>query len=276
MIDMNEVVGRDDILLMTLDTLRFDVADRLMRGGRTPHLAALLPGGWERRHTTGSFTYSAHQAFFAGFLPVPCEPGVHPRPFALRFLGSETTGPRTCVLDGPDIVAGLAARGYRTICVGGVGFFNKQNPLGRVLPGLFEESHWSPALGVAEPRSTENQVALVEELLAKAPPGQRLFLFVNVSALHQPNRCYLPGAENDSVESHAAALEYVDRQLPRLVAALRRRGRWLAIVCSDHGTAYGEDGYTGHRHAHPVIWTVPYGELVVNGGLATSNACEEE
>jgi hypothetical protein len=58
---------------------------------------------------------------------------------------------------------------------------------------------------------------------------------------------------------------YVDRQLPRLVAALRGRGRWLGIVCSDHGTAYGEDGYHGHRHAHPVIWTVPYGEFVLHG-----------
>ena len=30
------------------------------------------------------------------------------------------------------------------------------------------------------------------------------------------------------------------------------------VICSDHGTAYGEDGYTGHRLAHPVVWDVPY------------------
>ncbi len=26
----------------------------------------------------------------------------------------------------------------------------------------------------------------------------------------------------------------------------------------NHGTAYGDDGYTGHRLGHPSVWTVPY------------------
>ena len=34
-------------------------------------------------------------------------------------------------------------------------------------------------------------------------------------------------------------------------------------MCSDHGTAYGEEGYYGHRVAHPVVWTVPYAEFVL-------------
>ena len=45
--------------------------------------------------------------------------------------------------------------------------------------------------------------------------------------------------------------------------AVQRRGPALAILCSDHGTAYGEDGYSGHRVAHPVVWTVPYAELIL-------------
>ena len=267
--DMNEVVGSHDLLLMTLDTLRYDVAQRLHREGRTPCLSARLPpGGWERRHTTGSFTYSAHQAFFAGFLPVPISPGLHPRPFALRFPGSVTTAAETCVMDAANIVAGLAWRGYRTICIGGVGFFNLQSPLGRVLPELFEERHWSPSLGVTDPESTRNQVRLARELLGRLPAGRRVFLFLNVSAIHQPNHFYLPGAEEDSLESHAAALEYVDRQLPPLFEAMEQRGPWHCIICSDHGTAYGEEGYVGHRQAHPVIWTVPYTELALGEKVA--------
>jgi hypothetical protein len=38
------------------------------------------------------------------------------------------------------------------------------------------------------------------------------------------------------------------------------------IICSDHGTLYGEDGHVGHRVAHPAVWTVPYAEFVL--GLA--------
>src|SRR5512135_1603908 len=100
---MNQIVGTHDLLFVVLDTLRYDVATRLLDEGRTPNLAARLPGGkWELRHSPGSFTYAAHQAFFAGFLPTPARPGRHPRLFALAFEGSETTAKGTCVLDGPD------------------------------------------------------------------------------------------------------------------------------------------------------------------------------
>jgi hypothetical protein len=259
MTDMNGIVGSHDLLMVVLDTLRYDVADRLLTQGRTPCLAGVLPpGGWERRHAPGNFTYSAHQAIFAGFLPTPDAPGRHPRLFALRFQGSETSTANTCVLDGPNIVDGLTRRGYHTACIGGVGFFNKQNPLGRVLPGLFAESHWSPALGVTDPHSTRNQVRLAQRILEQLPQGRRLFLFINVSALHQPNRFYLEGTSHDSLESHSAALEYVDSQLPPLFEALRRRRPCYCLIFSDHGTAYGEDGYFGHRLAHPTVWTVPF------------------
>lgn len=264
MIDARRWIGACDVLFVTLDTLRYDVARDRLAAGATPNLAGVLPGGrWEERHTPGSFTYAAHQAFFAGFLPTPARPGRHPRLFALRFPGSETTAPETCVLDAPDIVTGLAGLGYHTVCIGGVGFFNRQNPLGGVLPGLFAESHWHPGLGVTDPRSTENQAVLAERILAGLPRERRVFLFLNVSAIHQPNRIFLPGATEDTRESHAAALEYVDRHLPRVLRTMRRRAPLLAVICSDHGTAYGEEGYAGHRLAHPVVWTVPYAEMIL-------------
>lgn len=259
---MNEVVGHDDLLLLTLDTLRHDVAVELAAAGRLPNLAAHLPGGtWERRHAPGSFTYASHQAMFAGFLPTPAAPGPHPRLFAARFSGSETTADRTFVFDTPDLVSALAEHGYRTVCVGGVGFFNKQGALGDVLPGFFQESHWEPEFGVASPTSFEAQVARAEQIVAELPTEQRLFLFLNASALHQPNWFHLPGATReagDSRATHAAALEYIDRHVGRLFRAMSSRRRCFAIVCSDHGTAYGDDGYTGHRLGHDSVWTVPY------------------
>jgi hypothetical protein len=263
-IDAPALVGTHDLLLVTLDTLRYDVARDALAAGRTPRLAAVLPGGrWEERHAPGSFTYAAHQAIFAGFFPTPARPGKHPRLFAAGFPGSETIGPATCVLDAPDIISGLAARAYHTVCIGGVGFFNKQSALGSVLPGLFAESHWGPELGVTDPRSTENQVTLARRTLERLPESRRVLLFVNVSAIHQPNYFYLNGATTDTIETHAAALAYADRWLGELFESMRRRGPCLAIVCSDHGTAYGEDGFAGHRLAHPVVWTVPYAEFVL-------------
>lgn len=265
-LDMNTIVGTHDLLMITLDTLRYDVAAAQAEAGLLPNL---LPPGvrWERRHSPGSFTYAAHAAMFAGFLPTPVTPGPHPRLFAATFPGSETTAPGTWVFDAPDLPTGLARAGYHTVCIGGVGFFNKLTPLGSALPGLFRESHWEPEFGVTNPASLERQIDRAAEVLDRVPG--LVMLFLNVSALHQPNHFYLPGAREDSIDSHAAALRYVDRHIGRLYDLMRRRRRpCLAIVCSDHGTAYGEDGHTGHRIGHEVVWTVPYTHFVLENHAA--------
>jgi hypothetical protein len=263
-VDAHALVGTHDVLFVTLDTLRHDAACLALERGLTPNLGRLLPGArWELRHSPGSFTFSAHQAFFAGFLPTPARPGRHERLFALAFPGSETTGTRTCVLEAPDIVTGLRACGYYALGAGGVGFFNELTPLGRVLPSLFDEHRWCDAFGVTDPASTEHQVAWLCERIASVDPSRRLFTFLNVSAIHQPNRHYLEGADQDGIASQIAALAYVDGALPPLLEALCSRAAVLAIICSDHGTAYGEDGYVGHRLGHPVVWEVPYAEMVL-------------
>lgn len=264
--DMRRIVGSHDVVFVTLDTLRYDVAQAQFLAGRLPHLAALLPdSGWERRHTPGTFTYAAHAAFFAGFLPTPATPGLHPRLFALHFDGSETTAETTCVFESVDtIVAGFGARGYRTICIGGVGFFNLRGPLGSVLAASFDEKYWQPPFSVTAVDSTAAQVALACERLADpALAARRTFVFINVSAIHQPNRHYVPGAATDDLTTHGAALAYVDGALAPLWSALRRRGPAFVVICSDHGTAYGEDGYSGHRHAHPTVLDVPYAHFEI-------------
>src|SRR5688572_10130160 len=180
-------LGAHDLLLITLDTLRFDVAEACWRDGTTPNLRARIPAGWEKRHSPGNFTFSSHAAMLAGFLPTPATPGKHPRRFALRFEGSETIDGDTIVLDGAHLPEGFRRLGYRTICIGGVGFFNMKNELGRVLPSMFNEAHWEPKLSVTDPRSAEHQVDLALSILARE---ERAFLFLNVSALHQPNWFY--------------------------------------------------------------------------------------
>ena len=262
---MNQLCRSHDVLLLVLDTLRFDVAKSEWDSGRTPNLHQLLPAGWEERHSPGNFTYAAHQAFFAGFLPTPADPNaLHTRLFAARFAGSETTGPGTKVFDAPDIITGLRAEGWRTICIGGVGFFNRQTPLSRVLPGLFKESHWEPRFGVTDRDSTRHQFEYAAELFENS--AQPTFLFINISALHQPNYFYVKTEGPDTIESHAAALRYVDAQFPILIRALAQKQRpTFCILTSDHGTTYGEDGWNGHRLAHPNVWTVPYGETIVPG-----------
>ncbi len=266
MLDVNALIGTHDVTLVTLDCLRLDVAREALALGETPNVAALLgEAGWEARHTPGSFTYAAHQAFFAGFLPTPARPGRHPRLFAARFAGSETTARHTFTFDEATLPEALAARGYHTLCVGGVGFFSGRTALGAALPALFAERHWSPAMGVTGARSAEFQFRRVARSLEALGSDQRAFVFVNVSATHPPTVQYLPGETRESTRTQGAALRSVDAELPTLLDALRRRGPGLLVICADHGTCFGDDGYWGHRVAHPAVWTVPYAELLLPG-----------
>lgn len=268
MISFLEAFGKRDFLLLTLDALRYDVARDTLAAGRLPNLGALLPNGFEPRHTPATFTFAAHQAFFAGFFPTPISPGPHLRPLALRFAGSRTTGPDTLLLEGSSLMAAFKRAGYRTICLGGTGFFNPGSPLGAVLPSLFEESHYSRETSVVSPLASRNQFRIARERLQSLPKEQRVFLFINAPATHPPTKMFLKGASRESCETQAAALMDLDRHLPVLLDALRERGGAVGIICSDHGTCFGEDGddgNIGHRLAHPQVWTVPYAEVELAG-----------
>lgn len=258
MIDMNQIVGTHDIVMITLDTLRYDVAK--LEEANCPNLCA--DGPWEKRHTPGSFTYAAHHAFFGGFLPTPAntDKASHVRLFHTRNTGLKTH-PYTWQFDAPDIVSGLAAEGYRTICIGGVIFFTKKNKLAKVLPGYFQESYWRMTFGVTNPRSTEHQVQHALKLLERANPGAAAVPVPERIRDSRAEPLFHSRREEDSAETQRAALRYVDSQLGVLFDALRKRGKTFCMAFSDHGTAYGEDGYHGHRLAHEVVWNVPYREF---------------
>ena len=267
MIDTKACIGSHDVLIITFDTLRFDVAQRGISESRTPFLKSLLPEGqWEKRHTPATFTYPAHHAFFTGYLPTPVPKiAQYNRLFACEFSGSTTTGGSTWVTDKANIIKGMEAIGYHTLCIGGVGFFNKQNDLGRVLPDFFKESHWSPELGVTDTQSTKNQVTLAIQRLKQLDPQQRVLLFINLSATHQPNCIFSDTATEDSPDTQLDALAYIDSQLSPLFETMQSRADTLCILSSDHGTAYGEDDVFGHGIAHPTIWDVPYSEFILKG-----------
>lgn len=263
MINARDLIPHADVVLLTIDSLRYDVAVAAMEAGETPHLAQLLPNGWELRHTPATFTFAAHQAFLAGFLPTPARAGRHPRLFAAEFEGSTSTARHTFTFAESNLPEALGARGYRTVCVGGVGFFNGRTELGRTLPRLFHEAHWSPATGVKNPASAQAAVNKAVERLRAIP--ERVFLLLNFAATHTPTHFYIAGERRDSPATQQAALHTVDAALPPLLDALRARSDTLLMVCADHGTCFGEDGYWGHRLAHPNVLNVPYGEVVLEG-----------
>ncbi len=86
----------------------------------------------------------------------------------------------------------------------------------------------------------------------------KIMMYINISALHYPCHFYLPDATEDSKETQAAALRYVDKCLEPLFDKFSSMGDTFVICCSDHGTCFGEDGIWYHGINHPNVTTVPY------------------
>ena len=260
-VDMNQVVGKKDILFVCLDTLRYDAAKEEELAGKTPMLNQYGP--WERRQAPGNFTWPSHHAMFAGFLPSPYEAKNMMDQELLFFPKQIGMGKKTPEgaygFSGATIMEGLAQDRYETWCVGGVSFFDKRSDLGKVFPGFFQKSFWNPSFGCGVKDSAKNQVDFVLKKMENVSKSQRIFLYLNVDAIHYPNYFYLEGASHDSLKSHKAALRYVDRELGRLFEEWKvKRGGAFVICCSDHGTCYGEDGCQFHGINHLKVTEIPY------------------
>ena len=260
-VDMNQVVGTSDILFICLDTLRYDVAVQEQEAGNTPVLNQYGP--WEKCQAPGNFTYPSHHAMFAGFLPCRYDAkNVADREllFFPQSIGLGKKPPEgTYCFSGSTIMEGLVQDGYDTWCVGGVAFFDKRSDIGKVFPGCFQKSFWNPSFGCPVKDSTKNQVDFILKKISVADTEKRIFMYLNVDAIHYPHYFYLEGASGDSVLSHAAALRYADQELGRLFEGWKeKRGSTFVICCSDHGTCYGEDGCQFHGINHPVVNTIPY------------------
>lgn len=257
MINVKELVAnKTDIIFITFDSLRFDV----LQDAVMDELNSLVPE-WQARHSPATFTYAAHHAFFSGFLPTPIDNPTAPRLFAAAFAGSTTTQSNTFTFPESTLPKALENIGYRTCCIGGVGFFNKQSELGNVFPSMFQESYWSTAMGVTNKDSTELQVQQALQFMKK--DDKPIFLFINVAATHQPTCIYHPTLTTDSTETQLAALEYAQQHIAGLLTEQKKRRKALVILTSDHGEAFGEDGYHGHRLAHQTVFTVPYTEFIL-------------
>lgn len=258
-IDMNDVVGRCHILFLCFDALRYDVAHMEQESGGTPVLNQY--GTWEMRQTHGNFTYPAHQAMFAGFLPVSCEiTNMKDREtlFFSENIGFGRKAPSGAFsFQGATFIEGLEREGYETCGIGGVHFFDKRSPLGKVFPSYFSHFDFHPSFGPMAADSAKHQIDVVLKRLSEFPE-KKIFYYINFSALHYPTWQYLPGAKTDSIESQRAALRYVDGELLRLFEAFQEKGDTFVICLSDHGTCFGEDGIWYHGVNHPKVLTVPY------------------
>lgn len=277
-VDMNQIIGSHHILFLCLDALRYDVAKEEEELGNTPILSQY--GHWQKCQAVGNFTYPAHQGMFAGFFPCYADAKQHKERIQLFFpenVGMGRKAPKGVYgFYSRTFVEALAEEGYETCCIGGVSFFDKRSGLGKIFPSYFTHSFWNPSFSPMAADSTRNQVDFARSWIEKIPFDKKIFMYLNISAIHYPNYFYLDleqnpnqiihpnkGWERDNKKSHRAALRYVDRELAPLFDAFKEKGDTFVICCSDHGTCYGEDGYFSHGINHPMVNTIPYIHYII-------------
>ncbi len=234
--------------------------DELAAAGRTP-----TPGPraarrrWERRHTPASFTYAAHHAFFAGFLPTPVAPGPHPRLFAAAFPGSETAAADTWVFDAPDLVArpGRGGLPHRVRRRGRL--LQPAHPARRgCCPACSPRATGSPSSGVTDPDPTGGPGRPSSaERRRPGPAPAAVHCSSTCPPCTSPTGTTCRARREDSRDSHAAALDYVDSQLARLFAAGRRAGAGRASRSSAPTTAPPTARTATPATASPTRWSGP-------------------
>lgn len=254
----------DSVLFITLDSCRYDT----FAAAAAPNLKAL--GTLYAAQAPATFTYGSHMAMFMGFTPgiaTARAPYVNPKYGKIfRMAGGGLAGPggEWISLKGRNIIDGFKNRGYRTIGCAAMSWFNDTKPTAQALTSDFERFWYS-----GNSYSLGRQLDWLAAELSDVPPGQPVFVFLNVGETHVPyfheraewdrevNPCRAFGEANDAAECRRrqlACAESVDARIAPLLAAFAGAN---TLVCGDHGDCWGEDGLWEHGICHEKTLEVP-------------------
>jgi hypothetical protein len=254
-------VHPESVLLMTLDSCRFDTAQRT----HTPALDRVGP--MHEAMAPAHFTLASHAAIWVGTTPgVPGlgQPVLDPKAGRLFRLTTPSIGAGpgdVFALEGATLIEGFRRRGYLTLGCGAVDWFDPETAAGQRLSGDFERFRFFRRGDVA---------AQVRWTLEQLPRERPVLAFLNIGETHVPywhrgaswdysdNPCRPYQHETNRrevcVERQSACLRYIDSHLSDLISAFLEA---TILITADHGDAWGEDGLWEHGTWHPAIMRVP-------------------
>ena len=226
-----------DVVLVTIDTLRFDATGFAgNRKAETPHLDRLAAQGvvFESAHASSVVTLPSHATILTGLYPP--DHGVR-----------DNTGFR---LDAsiPTIATIARERGWAT------GAFVAAFPLDSRygLDRGFEvyDDGYAPSGTPGEfsmPERAGPEVVSAALAWWRAREGRPRLLWVHLYEPHAPYRPAPPFAEKFRADPYLGEVSAADAALAPLFDALDQEpGRTLAVVTSDHGESLGEHGEATH------------------------------
>ncbi|HWN70382.1 MAG TPA: sulfatase-like hydrolase/transferase [Haliangium sp.] len=234
------------VLLVTIDSLRFDVA----QSPSLTTLSALRARAIEltAARTTAGFTIAAMYSLMTGRGPwqITWQP--------MHFMAGNVPKvvPVPMMDDTPTLARSLAQRGYRTAACG---VMLAQTP-GWGLSNGFERLD----LSIYEARNRDARGTTADLVQACAlrmldeSDGAPLFLWLHYYDPHGPYSVHagIDVDESDPFDRYRGEARFVDRHLGALLRELERRVSWddvLLVIASDHGEEFGEHGGAAHVYA---------------------------
>jgi choline-sulfatase len=225
-----------DIFLVSIDTLR---ADRLSSYGyakaHTPNLAALAAEGvvFEQQLSHYPLTLPAHASMLTGLLPqhhgvrsnsgFPLDPSHKTLATRLKQAGWVTGGAISSFVLARQ--SGIAE-----------GFEFYEDAISGTAPEAFN----------APQRDGAVTLNALTRWMAARGKQERLFGFLH---LYEPHSPYNPPAQYKSMDPYDGEIAYADEIVGRLVAELKKSGRYeqsIIVVTGDHGESLGEHGEDEH------------------------------
>ena len=224
---------RPDILLVTLDTTRWDRVD-LEAPTHTPTLAGLAAEGvrFPRAWAPVPLTLPSHASLLTGTDPL--------------FHGARNNGRYVVPEDVPALAEVLGEAGYHTAAVVAAFPVMRDSGLARGFD-LYDDalSGWTDALGHYHPERTATQVTDAALEAAAELPSPR-FLWVHYFDPHRPWLAPPPFAA-EAADPYEAEIAYADAELGRLIADLPQgTGERLTVVTADHGEGLADLGESAH------------------------------
>jgi hypothetical protein len=202
---------------------------------------------------------------FIGFTPGIDAPEPYANPHYARIFrvaGAGGAAESWVRLSGRNVIDGFRRLGYYTVGTGAAGWFNPALMTSRTLIRPFDKFFYAQ-----DTFFLRRQIDFVMTEIEKA--DRPLFLFMNIGETHVPYwhegapweldggpcQAFKEGNDADKCrERQRACLEWVDVQLAPILELFKDAN---AIVCADHGDAWGEDGQWGHGFQHPKVIDVP-------------------
>jgi len=240
--------------IITLDSLRYDVSVSvdIPKMRRWFEKYGTHPD-FVKTYAPGTYTLPSHISMFvAGIFPENRTLGGYYNRYSqsmIRTTSVEVKGKRNGInFDSRNIIEGFAAAGFRTIGIGGVGWFDNSTPAAKYLTNMFSEFHYNQSFHESNPKSIQNQVELFRRIYN---PQQKTLLFLNISSTHHPYCGF-----SEDMNGQRAALEFIDPYVDQVMETLAAGKPLFSIVCADHGEVFGLGG-KGHGFYHPKVMEVP-------------------